>query len=104
MQQLALPGVLDYVVYGTVKCKQTGQPLQSWHCGLCKYYNKKKFNVEEHMYYRHCAKEDLPCQYCGVRFARRPAWKRHVSQCAKRQLFAPPPLAPLHAPRMHQYE
>lgn len=87
----ALTGVLDYVVYGSVRHKQTGMSILSWYCGLCGYYSKKKCHVTEHMFYKHVEEENLPCKYCEMVFTKRPVWIRHMRKCVKQQLFPAPP-------------
>jgi len=86
-------GVFEYVIFGPVRHKETGQTIHSWHCGLCGYHPKhnQKGHVQEHMLFKHCKAESLNCKYCGKHFTKRPTWTRHTTKCARMQLFEPPP-------------
>ena len=93
-----LAGVLEFLKFGPVKDKETGEEIQAWYCALCGYFSKhkKKTNVTDHLFYVHAEKEKLNCKFCRKEFKVRPKWKRHESRCAKmQQLYLPGQSGPL---------
>ena len=84
---IAVPGVLTFMVsQKSTVTGPTGRPasVTNWVCKLCGYSSKYKHVCTEHMYYKHRQDENLPCEYCGLIFPKRPALRKHKIKCMSR--------------------
>ena len=74
-----LPGVFEFVVREEVP---NGKPI--WICKVCNFQAQRKNHTVEHFLYKHAPDENLPCDYCGKIFNKRPTLRKHLIKCKRK--------------------
>ena len=78
-QFFAVAGVFEFVVREEVP---NGKPI--WVCRVCNFQALRKNHTVEHFLYKHAPDENLPCDYCGKIFNKRPTLRKHLIKCKRR--------------------
>ena len=78
-QFFAVAGVFEFVVREEVP---NSKPI--WVCRVCNFQALRKNHTVEHFLYKHAPDENLPCDYCGKVFNKRPTLRKHLIKCKRR--------------------
>lgn len=83
--------MFEYVVREEVP---NSKPI--WLCKVCNFQALRKNHTVEHFLYKHAPDENLPCDYCGKIFNKRPTLRKHLIKCKRKYAAAgqPQPAAP----------